>query len=415
MLLDQTRHSKNTPAIVVHTHIVGTAVIRALAHTGVPLIALQYADNEVGYLSRYVTESIRVPSLKDNEAAFLRRVMELGDRFSGALLIPTDDYSLTTLSAHKQQLKTKYVVAADDWERVSECINKQHTYARAKALGIPCPVTLLVRSREDLQTCVDGLHFPCLLKPTQGHRFQDVFGVKMFKAENSDQLAAAYARAQAAGIETMLQEIIPGPDAEGVNYNSYFVDGKPIAEFTAKKVRLEPPFFGSPRVIVSKSIPEILEPGRALLRDLKYTGFSCMEFKRDSRSGVYTLMEVNCRNNRSGSLAVRCGINFPWIMYQHLVKGEITPQTGFRENVAWIEGTSDLVRFFVSHSAERYSIRDYLRPYLMEKEFAFFSFRDPLPFFKRTCFFARKAMKYLYRRLSKSSSKTPFSWVQPVK
>src|SRR6266481_3717786 len=111
MWQNKSTHCQITPVIVVHTHVVGTAVIRALGQAGVPVVALHYDENEAGYLSRYVTESIRVPSLKENEATFLKTVMELGERFAGALLIPTDDYSLTTLSMHKQELSSKYVVA----------------------------------------------------------------------------------------------------------------------------------------------------------------------------------------------------------------------------------------------------------------------------------------------------------------
>ena len=166
---------------------------------------------------------------------------------------------------------------------------------------------------------------------------------------------------------------------------------------------------------MSKSIPEIIEPGRALLRDLKYSGFSCMEFKRDTRNGAYTLMEINCRNNRSGSLAVRCGINFPWIMYQHLVTGETRPQSGFRENVAWIEGTSDLARFFVSRSEERYSLREYIRPYCLEKVFAFLSLRDPLPFLKRTEFLLRQSVRQLTARLRFRHTKPVLVHSQPAK
>lgn len=386
------------PAIVVYTHIVGTAVIRALGEAGIPVVAFHYDDNEVGYHSRYVRESICVPSLKHNEAAFLNRALQLGERFPGALLIPTDDYSLATLSRYKKELSSKYLVAADDWAHVSQCINKQHMYARAHALGIPAPMTFVVRSREELRTSSSEIPFPCLLKPTQGHRFQDQFGVKMFRIDNETQLWERYEQASAIGVELMLQELVPGPDSAGVNYNSYFVEGNPIAEFNAQKLRLEPPFFGSPRVIVSKLIPEIVEPGRALLRALNYSGFSCMEFKRDVRTGVYTFMEVNCRNNRSGSLAVKCGINFPVIMYRHLVEGRITPVNGFREGVAWIEGTSDLIRFLVSRSEERYSIREYVRPYLHERVFAFLSFRDPMPFLKRTEFLLGCALSRLKRR-----------------
>ena len=403
-LLNRRSYPESPLAIVVYTHIVGVAVIRALGDAGVPVIAFHYDDNEVGYHSRYVRESIRVPSLRQDEQAFVNRALEIGERFPGALLIPTDDYSLATLSKHKKELSSRYTVATDEWERVSQCINKQKMYQRAHDMGMPAPVTFLIGSAEELKARSTDVQFPCLLKPTEGHKFQDRFGLKMFRIDDTRQLWKRYEQASAAGIELMLQELIPGPDSAGVNYNSYFIDGNPIAEFTAQKLRLEPPFFGSPRVIVSKQIPEVIEPGRALLRDLNYSGFSCMEFKRDSRDGQYTFMEINCRNNRSGSLAVRCGVNFPLIMYRHLAENRITPVKGFREGVAWIEGTSDLIRFFASRSEERYPLREYLRPYLQERVFAFLSWRDPKPFLKRTGFLFRSALNARKKQVDPKAS-----------
>ncbi len=57
----------------------------------------------------------------------------------------------------------------------------------------------------------------------------------------------AYAEATDAGFDVMIQEIIPGADSDVVNYNSYFWNGEPLAEFTAQQLRKAPPEFGAPR------------------------------------------------------------------------------------------------------------------------------------------------------------------------
>jgi predicted ATP-grasp superfamily ATP-dependent carboligase len=216
----------------------------------------------------------------------------------------------------------------------------------------------------------------------------------MFRAENEGDLIARYSQIEPLGFKVMIQELIPGDDAQGVNYNSYFVNGVPIAEFTAQKVRLEPPFLGSPRVLFSKLIPEIMDNGRLLLQKLNYSGFSCMEFKKDQRDGVYKLMEVNCRNNLSGLLAFTCGINFPWLQYRHLMYGEVNRAASFKENIYWIDLDKDLLRFFISHKEEGYSLKEYLRPYCKEKVFAISSFNDPLPYVMRVTYL----LKLLFRK-----------------
>jgi len=123
--------------------------------------------------------------------------------------------------------------------------------------------------------------------------------MKMAEVDNPGQMIDAYRYATEAGCEVLLQEIIPGDDMNGVNYNSYFWEGRPLAEFTAKKVRGGPPGFGSPRVAISKHVPEVMEPGRRILQAMRFYGYSCTEFKRDARDGVYKLMEVNGRHNLS--------------------------------------------------------------------------------------------------------------------
>jgi len=376
-------------ALVIYTHIVGLAVIRALGRMDVPVYTLSYSANEMGLYSKYVKGRVRVPDPRENEEAFIARLLELSDEFKGSLLIPTDDYTVVVLSKNKDLLQSHYVVAVENWLIVQKLIEKQYTYELARSWGIPSPLTFVVASFDEVRKVLAQITYPCLIKPCEGHTFFDHFKVKMFRIENEEDLFARYRQIEPLGFKVMIQELIPGDDTQGVNYNSYFVNGAPVAEFTAKKVRLEPPFLGSPRVLVSKVIPEIFENGRLLLQKLNYSGFSCMEFKKDQRNGVYTLMEVNCRNNLSGLLAVTCGINFPWIQYQHLMYGEINKATSFKENVYWIDLDKDLLRFFISRKEEGYTLKQYLEPYRKEKVFAISSFNDPLPYLKRISYLTK--------------------------
>ena len=100
----------------------------------------------------------------------------------------------------------------------------------------------------------------------------------MFEVKNDEHLYTSFNRASEAGLEVMIQELIPGDDTYGVNYNSYFWDGSPVAEFTAEKVRVHPPKFGSPRVLLSKRIPEIIEPSRTILKELGFSGLFATVF-----------------------------------------------------------------------------------------------------------------------------------------
>lgn len=374
---------KMTPAVVLSSHTVGLGVIRALGVMGVPITAVVYEKQDMGFVSRYVKKRIAAPHPEREEQAFLRILMEHADPSSRAVLFPADDATLSTVSKHKTFLESRYVVACPDAAITERFITKKYTYQIAGTIGVRVPKTMVPRSVADLERCATDIGYPCLVKPCQSHRYVELFKRKMVKVNNIDEMRAEYTRAAEAGIEVMIQELIPGGDSQGANYNSYFWNDEPLVEFTAAKVRLAPPAFGVPRVVVSKDIPEIKELGRRVLAAMAFYGYSCVEFKKDERDGGYTLMEVNGRHNRSGLLALRCGINFPWIEYQHLVGGGLQRPAAAQEGIYWIDEFKDVVESIRRVNQEQFSFSEYARPYLAPHILATFSLKDPRPFLKR--------------------------------
>lgn len=381
------------PAIVLGTHTMGLGVIRALGIMGVPLIAVHYDDRDMGYVSKFVKERIRAPHPEESEEQFVDLLMESGRRLRGSVVIPVSDETLVTVSRHKSVLERQYIVACTEWGITKQFIDKKYTYALADAIGVPAPRTIVPGCVDEVETYAQGIRYPCLVKPSQSHRYYALFNEKMTRVGNLDEMVSAYQRATDAGLEVMLQELIPGPDACGVNYNSYSWNGEPLVEFTARKVRNAPPEFGSPRVAISQQIPDVIEPGRRVLQAMGFYGYSCTEFKKDPRDGVYKLMEVNGRHNLSSLLAVKCGINFPWLHYRHLVQGELPSAQGFRTGVYWIDVTRDVAFSIRYLNKERYFPLQSILPYVRPHVFAVLDLRDPKPFVLRCIGLAKRAIQ----------------------
>jgi predicted ATP-grasp superfamily ATP-dependent carboligase len=368
----------------------GLGVIRALGVMGVPVIAIYYNRDDMGYVSRYVSERFHFPHPELEVHHFIDELIKLASRFPDTPLFPVSDESLKVVSKHKAQLQRYFKVACAEWEIVQQLIEKNYTYTLAAEEGIPIPKTTTPKSEEDIAIFGKNLEYPCLVKPVESHRYYALFRRKIVKVYNIDQMLAAYRQAAAAGLDVILQELIPGHDSLGVNYNSYFWDGEPLLEFTAQKVRSAPPELGSPCVARSQLVPEVLESGRKLLKAMGYYGYSCSEFKLDPRDGVYKLMEVNGRHNLSTLLAVRCGLNFPWLHYRHLVEGVIPQQTAYREGLYWIDMERDLTYVPNLLFHEKESMSRIIRPYVSPHTSAVFDIRDPKPFFKRYGDFVRR-------------------------
>lgn len=371
------------PAIILSSHTMGLGVIRALGQMGVRSVVFYHEERDAGYVSKYVQERHLVPHPEYHQDEFISALLDHAPRLAGCPMFPTSDAALSAVSRHMDALKPHYKLGFTEWAITELFLDKKHTYALADANGVPAPKTIVPQSVAEAEQFARQIEFPCLVKPCQSHLYYAVFKQKMVQVETARQMIQVYLEAARAGLDVILQEIIPGGDDCGVNYNAYFWDGEPLVEFTAQKVRNAPPTFGSPRVIVSKAIPEVIEPGRKILQAMGFYGYACTEFKRDPRDGVYKLMEVNGRHNLSTLLAVKCGINFPWLHYQHLVNGTL-PQAGeFRAGVYWIDLLRDVGYSVKSFRQEHYRVSQYMRPYLKPHVFAILSLRDPKPFMRR--------------------------------
>jgi len=375
--------------------VAGLAVVRALESVGVPVIVLYHDVHDVGRASRYATASIRVPHPEHAETEFVDQMLAVGPVHTGALLLPTSDEAVKTLGRHKRALERHYVVGCVNWEVSERFIDKRHTYELAERLGVPAPRTVVPGSVDGLEAARDVLQFPCLVKPRESHRYVEVFGRKMVKVDSHAEMIEAVREADEAGLDVLIQEFIPGGDDAGVNYNAYFQDGRPLAACTAQKLRLSPPEMGRPRVLISRHVPDVAELATALISEMGVEGFSCTEFKWDRRDATYELMEINGRPNHSTALSVRCGVNFPAIIYRHLIQGELPTESSYETGVYWIDEVADVARSFSSRRTERYPWRDYLRPYVRPRVLATFDRRDPAPLVARCVGIGARALKRL--------------------
>jgi predicted ATP-grasp superfamily ATP-dependent carboligase len=339
-----------------------------------------------------VKQAFTVPSPQTREAELVDALVRLAGTAGGGLLVPASDEAVVALSRNAARLRPHYVVAAPAWEVVRRFIEKRWTYQVAEEAGIPAPATVVPRSVEEAKDAGARFGFPLLLKPSQSHLFYDRFRRKMVVIGGMRELLERFEEARAACLEVMIQEIVPGPDSEVVNYNAYVWEGRPLVEFTARQLRKAPPHFGSPRVVRSERIEEVLGPGRAMLRALGFEGFACSEFKRDPKDGRYKIVDVNGRHNLSGLLAVRCGVNFPLLQYRHLLYGEVPRPATFREGVYWTDVVRDAgygLRYLLH---ERLGPWTQLRPYLGPGCDAIFDRSDLGPFAARCGFLLRSAL-----------------------
>jgi predicted ATP-grasp superfamily ATP-dependent carboligase len=367
------------PAIVISKGAQGLAVTRGLGEMGVRVIVMHWTDHDVARLSRHASESVRVPHPEHDGDAFVEALSSLGERYAGAVLVPTADEAVRDLARNKARLQRHFIVACPDAEVVEAFIDKRHTYDLAAARGIPIPRTLVPTGPADLAGFDEQVTYPCLVKPRESHRYVWHFQAKLAVVGSAAEMRAAYDAAAAAGVGVVIQELIPGPDSYGVNYNAYRWDGEVLAECTARKVRLSPPRFGVPRVVLAADVPAVVAPGRKILDALGLQGFACTEFKYDARDRTFKLLEVNGRHNLSALLSIRCGLNFPWISYRHLTAGERPAPVDPRTGLYWIDETEDIPQSATRAGRDGSTLRQILRPWMRDHVLAVYDHHDRAP------------------------------------
>lgn len=372
--------------IVIGCFVPGMAIIRALANKGLHIIAMTYSKNDIAHRSRYVSEVVQVPHPEKEPERFLECLLSNARRWEGALLLESADHTAHVLSMHKKELSQHYKIVTPDWEIFEKFIEKENTYALAKQHGIPHPKTQYPQTVADLDERGEIL-FPCILKPVRSFEFVNRFQAKNFVVRNETELKERFQRCMEAGIPMILQEIIPGPDENLYKLQGYINSrGKIVGKFFHKKLRQNPPHFGVMRIGVStEKYAEVEYWTERLLCAVGYRGYFSIEFKKDSRDGQLKLMENNCRLVRCGLLATASGVNFPWIIFQDLVKNQQLDVTEYRIGTYWIELYADLSNSIFHHGDEDIRLSEYIRPYLArDKAFADLDFHDLRPFMELT-------------------------------
>lgn len=377
-------------AIVISGTTVSLGVVRALGKQGVPVVVVHYEDSDIACFSRYAIAREKVPHPERFEDEFLDALIGHIRGYDARIIFPVSDEAVLVVSRNRERLEQYCKVACTDRPTAQIFIDKKNTYELAEKHGVPAPKTALPKSIEDVEDFCSRIEFPCLLKPSQSHLFVKHFGQKMVPVSTVDEAVSAFSRAAQLGLECLLQEIVPGGDSCVVNYNAFFIDGDAVAETTAVHVRNGPPHWGSPRVAVSRHVPEVVLPGRQILGAVRYNGFACTEFKYDYRDRIYKLMEVNVRHNMSTLLSVRSGINFPWIEYKYVLNGELPTQPVTEEDVFWIDLIRDFGHSLKNARLEGTTLAGFLKPYFSKHVFAVWDLLDPRPFLKRfTTLFSR--------------------------
>lgn len=368
-------------AIVTGGDFQGLGVLRTLARKKIPTLLLD-SDHCISKYSRFTKMFVRSPH-PSNRESYVDFLIDLAKKrdIQGWVIFPNSDDAVCVLSEFMDALEGFYRIPTPSWEVIKNVYIKKNTYQTAERYGITIPKTYYPGSLEDLLEL--KLDFPVVIKPSIRDHFYNKIKTKAFRINNREELVRIYQWVCSIidPSEVLVQEFIPGGPDYLFSFCPFFKDGKTLASVMARRARQHPMDFGHASTYAELvDIPVIKDIGEKFLRLIGYYGIAEVEFMQDPRDGKYKLLEVNPRVWGWHTLAIAAGVDFPYILYQDAIGNPIEFPIHLN-NVKWVRLTTDVLTVFIESLKGHLRMGDYLKSMKGKKEFAVFSFDDPLPFF----------------------------------
>lgn len=374
----------NKAVILGCNYYIGLSTIRCLGKHGIHTVAVDYSNDAYGAKSKYTSERLIAPHYRENTKSFIQLLIDYAMKESAPpVLIPCHDSYVEVIDEYLDELKKYYLIPQTEMGLYTKMMNKEVLHKLAEANGVRVPETVRVTDADYLQKVEQIIHYPCIVKPTDSPTFVAKFRRKLFKVHNEQELFEAVHKATEAGLEVIVQRIIPGFDDHMYTFDAYLNQNAKVTHWlTCQKFRQYPINFGASVYTGQKFVPELYSIGAAFLEKMGWKGFAEIEFKKDAETGQFYLIEINVRITNLNSLLEKVGINFPYITYLELTGQSIGTHaiTHDTNRVFWY-GFEDMLAIRDYIKTKQLTVSQVLSSLLKPKAYAIWDWKDPKPAF----------------------------------
>lgn len=288
------------------------AIARSLGEKGFEIHCGEEFKNSITSFSRYVKKNIIYPSPGNDSEQFINQILALIKSEHYEMIIPVRDETTLLFSKYKNEI-TKYTeLYLAEYDKIRRFRDKGETIKIAREI-IPCPKTYFPEeiSIDEIKTLAK---YPILIRSRIGSGSRGILFV-----ESPNKFDEAYINIKKKYGEPIIQEYVI---KNGYCTACILMDEKSneIASFTYERVK-EYPLSGGPTVTgVSCDNPIVKDSALRLLKSINWTGVAEVEFIID-QYGIPKLLEVNPRFWMPLHLAIKSGVDFPYLIY-NLANGE---------------------------------------------------------------------------------------------
>jgi D-aspartate ligase len=368
----------NEGVLVLGAEYRGLGVVQSLGRLGIPAVVLYERPQDIAKYSRYVSRAIRWPACdEESQAAFL---IDLAERegLKGWALVPTRDETAAMCARNAEHLRAAFRLSVPPWEIFRWAYDKRLTRQLAANAGVDFPQTW-----EPAREALDEIEwqYPLIIKPCVKSSVNELTIAKAWRVNDPQSLRKLLDEASSLMPldELLVQELIPGNGTNQLSFAALASQGQPVATMVAQRTRQYPMDFGRASTFVQTvEEPAVEELGSRLIKAIEYTGLIEIEFKRDPRTSVLKLLDMNARVWGWHTLGRRAGTDFSQLLWR-LLHGDTPARVKARVGVRWMWLAADIPTALREIAGRRLRVRDYVGDFRRPIDYATLVVDDPLP------------------------------------
>ena len=389
-------HTDTFDALVLDAELrQSLAAVRSLGSRGLRVAALGTTKWAPTFSSRWCQQAFICPESEGTEA-YLSYLERLLDRINVRVLITSSNSTVPLIHRFRERLEQRANIALPKESALAIAINKERTLEVAKRLGLHIPRAVNVRLVSEVREALREIGLPAVIKPTDSWTWNRHKGVRLVSklVTTPDEALRIVEQLENLGITMLFQQFLAGR-RESLTF--LYANDEIYARFAQWGKRTNPPLGGESVLGESIAIPQdIADQAERLVREIDLEGCSHIEFRRDD-AGVPYLMEINPRLAASAELAVRSGVDFPYLLYQWANGDKIDKVTSYREGV-WLRYLGGDVATTLASVKERgrpgvpslaRALLDFGISFFRPMHYYYFDWKDPLPAWTATSAFIR--------------------------
>ncbi len=383
---------------------------RSLGRRGLRVAAMESFRDVPTFWSRWCHQAFVCPTDGRQETDFAS-LDEVLKHTNARVLIISSNANVELIRQHRKQLEKRVGIALAQDPALGIALHKERTLEVASQLGLHIPQAVTITSESEVAAAAHEIGLPAVIKPVESWVWGKQEGVGLTSKLVTTIQEAQHVVADMAqhGVAALFQQFLSGR-REAVHL--FYANGQFYARLAQWAKRTVPPLGGTSVLRQSIAIPsDIGEQADQLIRAIDLEGYSEVEFRRDS-AGIPYLMEINPRLSASVELAVRAGVDFPYLLYQWANGDNIPTVKEYRTGI-WMRYLRGDLATTLATFLQRgrpgvmpplRALQAFASSFATPMEYDYFDWRDPAPALSSAVNFIHYVGFYQKRDLLKKST-----------